>query len=264
MWIVCHTRTAVAGMSSDAASGSASATAFITAASEAGGRSRLVDTFDAEHIAAARHRVERAAERRQIIGAGHRIIHERAGEELSARIVVDPGFEQRLPYALRDAALDLTLDQHRLQNVAAIVDRVIGGELDEASVGVDLDLGDMATIGEGRRHIGGSPCVEILGDDALIREFGGPSGDIEERQLAVGAGDREDAVAIDDIRFRGFEEVCRDPPSFVDHSRHRLDYRAANRHRRTRCDGAGTGNGIRAVAQRQIDLLEMKAACEVK
>jgi hypothetical protein len=103
-----------------------------------------------------------------------------------------------------------------------------------------------------------------LGDDALIREFGGPSGDIEERQLAVGAGDREDAVAIDDIRFCGFEEVGRDPPSFVDHSRHRLDYRAANRHRRTRCDGAGTGNGIRAVAQRQIDLLEMKAACEVK
>src|SRR6266481_6335752 len=84
MWIACHTRTTVAGMSSDAASGSASATAFINTASEAGGRSRLVDTFDAEHIAAARHRVERAAERRQIIGAGHRVIHERAGEELSA------------------------------------------------------------------------------------------------------------------------------------------------------------------------------------
>jgi hypothetical protein len=53
--------------------------------------------------------------------------------------------------------------------------------------------------------------------------------------------------------------VCRDPPSFVDHSRHRLDYRAANRHRRTRCDGAGTGNGIRAVAQRQLDLLDRDA-----
>ena len=55
--------------------------------------------------------------------------------------------------------------------------------------------------------------VETFGEDALTREIDGPLRDFEERQLAVGAGDREHAVAIDDIRFRRLEEVCCDPAS---------------------------------------------------
>jgi hypothetical protein len=54
---------------------------------------------------------------------------------------------------LRNPALHLPLDQHRLQHPAAIIDTGIGGKRRAPGGGVDLDLGDVDAIGEGRRGV---------------------------------------------------------------------------------------------------------------
>ena len=74
---------------------------------------------------------------------GMRVVHERAGHELAVA-VVDRAFQQRLADALRDAAVHLALDDHRIDHDAEVVDRGPAGDLDMAGVGVDLDLADVA------------------------------------------------------------------------------------------------------------------------
>ena len=66
-------------------------------------------------------------ERRQVVGARHGVVHERRGHELAAE-VVDRAFEQRLADALGKAAMDLALDDHRVDQPAEIVRR---DEVDE-------------------------------------------------------------------------------------------------------------------------------------
>ena len=52
---------------------------------------------------------------------GQRVVDERARHELAVLVVVDP-LEQRLPDRVRDAAVDLAVDQHRVDRRAAVVD----------------------------------------------------------------------------------------------------------------------------------------------
>ena len=78
---------------------------------------------------------------------------------MSARRVVDAGFEQCLADALSDPAVNLALDQHRLQHPAAIIERGIGDQTDPSGIGVDLDFGDMHPVGKRRRHVGGAPRI---------------------------------------------------------------------------------------------------------
>ena len=87
-------------------------------------------------------------ERRQVIGARHAVVHERAGHELAV-LVVDRAFEQRLADALRDAAVHLALDDHRIDQHAEIVDRGPGDDLGVAGFRIDLDLADVAAGREG-------------------------------------------------------------------------------------------------------------------
>ena len=53
-------------------------------------------------------------------------------------------FEQRLADALRDAAMDLAVDDQRIHRAADVVDRDIIDHAHHAGVGIDLDLADMA------------------------------------------------------------------------------------------------------------------------
>ena len=58
---------------------------------------------------------------RNVFGARHRVIHERAGDRLAAVVVAD-FLHQRLADALRDAAMQLAGDDHRVDDGAEIVD----------------------------------------------------------------------------------------------------------------------------------------------
>ena len=109
-------------------------------------RAGLAAALDAERIARTQRRGVVQLERRQIVGARHGVVHERGGHELAAG-VVDRAFEQRLADALREAAMDLALDDHRVDQPAEIVG---GDEIDEgglAGAGIDLEFAD---IGAGR------------------------------------------------------------------------------------------------------------------
>ena len=108
----------------------------------------LAAAFDAERIGRAFGHRGVDLQRRQIVGARHGVVHERAGDELAV-LVVDRAFAQRLADALRDAAMHLALDDHRIDHDAEIVDRGPGHDLGVAGLGVDLDLADMAAGREG-------------------------------------------------------------------------------------------------------------------
>ena len=63
--------------------------------------------------------------------------------------VVVAGLEQRLADALRDAAMHLALDDHRVDEVAEIVGGDELHDLGVAGLRVDLDLADVAAGREG-------------------------------------------------------------------------------------------------------------------
>ena len=65
---------------------------------------------------------------RQIVGARHRVIVVGAGQQLPGLLVVDAAFEQCLADALGEAAMDLALDDHRVEDAPEIVAR---GEIDD-------------------------------------------------------------------------------------------------------------------------------------
>ena len=58
---------------------------------------------------------------------------------------------QRLADPLDDAAMELAVDQQRVDHVPDIVDRGIAHEVDRAGLLVDLDLADVAAVGIGAR-----------------------------------------------------------------------------------------------------------------
>jgi hypothetical protein len=116
----------------------------------------------------------------QVIRAGHAIIHERAGEELAAHRVIDTVLAERLADALHDAAMDLALDDHRVQHYADIVDRGVSNEIQLAGIRIDLDLGDMTAAGKGEIHgieEGGlfQARLQDVERKAVRRKIGGPA-----------------------------------------------------------------------------------------
>jgi hypothetical protein len=64
----------------------------------------------------------------------------------------------------------LPVDQQRIDDGAEIIDERIADDLDYSGLGVDLDLGDMAAIGEG----GGGAVGDQLGVQALWQFRGQP------------------------------------------------------------------------------------------
>ena len=53
---------------------------------------------------------------------------------------------QDLADALHDAAVDLAMQQHRIEHRADIVDHRVAGDLDRAGIAIDLDFADVASV----------------------------------------------------------------------------------------------------------------------
>ena len=117
-------------------------------------------------------------------------------------------FHQRLAGALHDAAMELALDQQRVDHVADIVNRGVADEAHLAGVGVDLDLADVAAvrIGAFAAREGAGFEQAGLGAARQPRRHERGAGDLGEAYGLIGAGDREAAVLR--IRCR-----ARRPPS---------------------------------------------------
>src|SRR4029079_2606191 len=106
-------------------------------------RPSLAAPFDTERVRRRFRFSETNLERRKIVGMGHAVICQRPGHELTV-FVVHRALEQSLPDALRDTAMDLSLDDHRINDGTEIID---GGPIHDfglASLPVDLDLANVA------------------------------------------------------------------------------------------------------------------------
>src|SRR5215831_10843178 len=194
----------------------------------------LARPLRAEEVQRRRRGVRADLERAQIIGARHAVVHERRREELPRLPVVDDLLHQRLPRALRDAAVDLTLERQRIDHRADVVDHDVRGQPDLARLGIDLDLADVTAcrVGERRRRV--RPGLVEAGFDAgrqpldAERRFR----HLLERHRAVGTGHDEPPRSELHVGLGGLEQMGRDPLPFDDQLVRRDPERgAADRHR---------------------------------
>ncbi len=121
---------------------------------------RLAYALDAEGIGGGRNRMEGGAERREVVGPGHCVIHQASSQELPGLRRVDAMLAKGLPEPLGDAAMHLSLGERRLDHGTAIVDADEGGDGNGSRLGIDLDLGDVASAWKGPRHRDGGLLIE--------------------------------------------------------------------------------------------------------
>ena len=120
-------------------------------------------------------------------------------------------FEQRLADALRDAAMHLALDDHRIDDGAEVIDRGPADDLGFPGFGIDLDLADVAAGRE--REVGRiverallQARLDLAGRE-LVRHVG-VQRDFAPGDRLVGAGDGELAVLEHDVAFGGLEQCA--------------------------------------------------------
>ena len=154
----------------------------------------------------------RQLEGRQVVGARHGVVHEARRQQLAGVLVVMHALQQRLPHPLRDTAMHLALDDHRVDDVAEIVG---GDELDNlgrSGLRIDLDLTDVAAGREGEigRIVKGAFLQSRL--HAGRQVVGGIGGErhLEPGQTLVGARDLQLAALDDDVALVGLHQMRRD------------------------------------------------------
>ena len=103
-------------------------------------------------------------EHRELLGVGHGIFHQRAGDQLAV-VVVDSAFDHCLAEALDDAALELAGDDEWVDNVADIIDRNVADQLRLSGDAVDLDDVMSRTV----RLLVPSSIAQVLFDPLLER-----------------------------------------------------------------------------------------------
>src|SRR5262249_9214741 len=111
------------------------------------------------------------------------------------RLVIGLVLHQHLTQALGDAAHDLILDQHWVDHGAHIVHHPIADQLRAARLGIDLDLADVATIGEiaAAGAIGGGLIEARFHAGRQLVQLERRLGHLVDTHGAVGAGDGEAA-----------------------------------------------------------------------
>jgi hypothetical protein len=126
----------------------------------------------------------------------------------------------------------------------------------------DLNLAGMRAVAEGEARRIVDRCVLQARLDLVERQVVrdvGRARDLRERKLAVGAGDREHAVAERNVVGRGFEQVAGDQPALGDDLGRGAIERAAANGDRARPEGAGAvGNEI-GIALGDGDFLDRHA-----
>jgi hypothetical protein len=190
----------------------------------------------------------------------HGVVGKRPSQEL-AIFVKDGALHQRLPDALDNAAMRLTGNQQRVHNHPEIIDHGVLDDLDNAGLGINLDLGDVNAIGKGRGR-----AFMNVSDIERLRQFrrqGQPAPNhrrqFHEVDKPVGAGDDKAAIRELDVGDRGFEYMGGDLAAVVDDLFAGADNRRSTRHQRFRSAGAAAGNQLVAVALQQPDALKWNA-----
>src|SRR5450759_4208699 len=102
-------------------------------------RAGFTDALDAKLVGW--RRSDRSAELKvgKLVRGRDQVVGERSRLHLPRFVVVYDLFVEGLRNALCNAAMDLAVDDHRVDDVAAVVDRNVALEIDMASLGIDPD-----------------------------------------------------------------------------------------------------------------------------
>ena len=115
----------------------------------AANRARFTRALHAKRIGLTRDFDEIHINIRQVIGARQRVIHEGCRQKLAAFRIKGSAFQHGLANALRHTPMHLAAHDQRVQRMADIINHHIIRNLDDAGIGVHLNLCRMAAIGEG-------------------------------------------------------------------------------------------------------------------
>ena len=119
-------------------------------------RAGFTDALDAERIGRRQHRVIGLADFGHVGRVWNGVVHERAGDQLSRR-VVGQVLHQRLAERVRDAALHLARDDDRDRARGRNRrPRCSGSPASRRLIGIDLDFGDVAAVRKRLRRLGDS------------------------------------------------------------------------------------------------------------
>src|SRR6266850_2414935 len=190
-------------------------------------RPRLAATLHAERVVRAGSLARVHLEQRHVACARDGVVAEGSGDQLP-RAVVAAAFGERLPDALRESAVHLTLDDHRVDDLAEVVHRGEGDDLRRAGVAVDLDLADIAARGEGEvRRVVERVLVEagLEPVERIVVRHVGRERHFAEGLLPVGARHLEHAVVVLDVGLRRLEQMRGDLPALGDDLVERFHYR---------------------------------------
>ena len=145
---------------------------------------------------------------------------------------------------------------------AEIVDEAVAHDLDHAGIGVDLDLGDVAAVGEGR----GRAVADVAtrrGSAAApaavpARHGSAPASSMMPTERSVPAMTNRPRAEFD-VGGRRLQHMRGDLLAVLDHLVAGLDDRGAARHHRFGAAGAAAGDQLVAVALQQADPPERDA-----
>ena len=147
-----------------------------------------------------------------------------------------------------------------LRAAPKVVDDAVVHDLQHAGVGIDLELADMAAVGEGvGRRRAGELVVQpgllarrhVLG---ILRRLG----DVEQAHAAVGADDLEGAVAILDVGRRGLHRARRHKLALGDDLVGHADGRGARHRDHAAAAGHAFGHDV-GIALHEVDLVGIDA-----
>src|SRR5262249_53930092 len=144
--------------------------------------------------------------------------------------------KESLANALYDPAMDLALEQERINGAPEIVDDGVALDYDGAGIGIDLDLDDVAAVGEGLswRH---AVMRRIEPRFHPRRQFRGIARRLRHREnieAGIGAGHAENPIGKTYALRRAFQKVRRELRAFADDGASRLVERRARDRKRTR------------------------------
>ena len=89
----------------------------------------------------------------QLTRTWHPVIHHRPRQELTGIRVVCAVLTKRLPNPLHQTALYLPDRQHRIDQVAVVVNGDIAQQFDGTGLRIDLDLRRLTAVREGKRYV---------------------------------------------------------------------------------------------------------------
>ncbi len=203
------------------------------------------------------HRVDA----RQIGGRGHEVVHERASQQLSFG-VIGHLLEQRAAHALRHAAVNLTLDDRRIDDLAAVVRDDVPEQPNVAGARIDLHLRnvDGARVGDGR-HVVVRAGLEVGRRHARPRERRDRGlDDLAEVDGRAGRPADEDLAVLDlDVVGCGLEQLRRGRDELAAYLSCRIRDRVAGRHAAAAGERAHTERHGGRVAAGDGDPLERHA-----